>query len=93
MSDRDDLMRQAATRERRVRRRAVRVGAMYLLLAGMPGAIELRHASNAARQLVTETGIDTGRFVADVVVPPDAGTLTASYGYLGFRKIAAMSIE
>jgi hypothetical protein len=57
------------------------------------GSIEVRQGSNAARQLVTETGIDTGRFVADVAVPTDARTLTASYGYLAFRKTAAASIE
>jgi hypothetical protein len=51
------------------------------------------HDNNVARQLVTETGIDTGRFVADVRVPTDSRTLTASYGHLAFRKTAAASIE
>jgi hypothetical protein len=57
------------------------------------GWIEVRHGNNVARQLVTETGIDTGRFVADVRVPTDSRTLTASYGHLAFRKTAAASIE
>ena len=43
---------------------------------------------------VTETGADTGRFVADLTVTPDmSGQLAASYGHLAFRKTATVVVE
>jgi hypothetical protein len=57
------------------------------------GWIELRRNSKVVRLLVTETGADTGRFIADVTVPADAQTLTASYGQLAFRKSVTASIK
>ncbi len=58
------------------------------------GWIDMRHGGAAWRVLVTETGADTGRFAADVVVTPEmSGQLVASYGHLAFRKTATVSIE
>jgi hypothetical protein len=58
------------------------------------GWIEMRQGRRAWRVAVTETGVDTGRFVADVTVTPDmSGELIASYGHLAFRKTAAVLVE
>jgi hypothetical protein len=58
------------------------------------GWIEVRRGTNVTRQLVTETGVGTGYFVADVLVPTDGSkSFTASYGHLAFRKTATASIE
>jgi hypothetical protein len=43
---------------------------------------------------VTETGPDTGRFVADLPVTADMwGLLVASHGYLAFEKTASVLVE
>ena len=58
------------------------------------GWIELRRGGVTRRVAVTETGADTGRFVADLPVTPDmSGQLVASYGYLAFRKTVAVLVE
>ena len=58
------------------------------------GWIDVRQGGKAWRLLVTETGSDTGRFVADLVsIPEMAGRLEVSYGHLAFRKTAAVSVE
>jgi hypothetical protein len=58
------------------------------------GWIEMRQGGASWRLLVTETGVDTGRFVADLVVTPEmSGRLEASYGHLAFRKAAAVLVE
>lgn len=45
-----------------------------------------------AKVWLTETGVNTGVFTAAYKVP--AGTrLTASYGYLGFEKVATLTIK
>ena len=43
---------------------------------------------------MTETGPDTGRFVAEVPVTAEMwGLLVASYGYLAFQKSVAVLVE
>jgi hypothetical protein len=57
-------MRQAATRERRVRRCAMRVGMMCLPLAGMSGASQetrdARVLRRASQPLVNQAGYNLG---------------------------------
>jgi hypothetical protein len=58
------------------------------------GWVEVQHGGVTRRVPVTETGIDTGRFVADLIVTPDMpAQLVASYGHLAFRKTAAVVVE
>jgi hypothetical protein len=58
------------------------------------GWIELTSRGAVRRLAVTETGPDTGRFVAELKVTADMwGLLVASYGYLGFQKSAAVLVQ
>jgi hypothetical protein len=55
--------------------------------------IEVQRDGGISRQLVTETGVNTGLFATDVTVPAGLKTLTVSYGHLAFRKTAVLSLE
>jgi hypothetical protein len=58
------------------------------------GWIELTSRGAVRRIAVTETGPDTGRFVAELPVTAEMwGLLVASYGYLAFQKSVAVLVE
>jgi hypothetical protein len=60
------------------------------------GWVEVRHGNGPATKVpVTESGINTGVFVAQYTIPKKIrnGKLEVSYGYWGFRKVAQINIE